>query len=216
MKTALVTVVEGEIYEKFTEDLFASAFEYFRPTDKVIMLMLPGRSGWPAATMYRYHVLVENFPEADYIFLSDADMLFEGPVADEILPHRGVTATLHPGYVNRADLPYETRVGLWSSARGKRYYCGGFVGGTRFEMLSLAVRIREIIDHDVSSGHIPIWHDESALNAVLSTDPPEVTLSPAYCYPDDDTWYQTIWTSSYERKLVALDKTQAQRDARHA
>lgn len=219
LNTTLVVVVNGSAYESFADDLFESAQQFFKPTEKVHCLMLGGRSGWPDATMYRYHSLINNMPNTAYVFLSDADMLFEQRVGPEILPKHGITATLHPGYVVTppAALPYETRVE--SSARvldhqKDRYFCGGFVGGTRQHMLNLAKSVARIIDTDVANGVTPRWHDESALNKVLARKPPELTLSPAYCHPSDSSWYETFWPESYERKLVAIDKNSETRGQR--
>lgn len=218
MITCLVTVINGEIYEKFAEDLFRSAAEFFRPTKKVKLLMLQGHSGWPNATMYRWHHLRDAMPEADYVFMSDADMRFESHVGDEILPEVGIVATQHPGYVGitARDLPYERRMGSHCCihAGGQRYYCGGFVGGTREAMMGLAKKISAKIDLDQEIGLTPIWHDESALNRCLLSAPPMKVLSPAYCYPDDDKYYKSIWPELYERKLVALDKTEGERGER--
>jgi hypothetical protein len=182
--------------------------------------MLKGRPGWPDATMYRYHALRDNYPNSDYVFLSDADMRFEAPVGPEILPDTGLVATLHPGYVTtpRNSLPYETREKMETRVlpdRGGRYFCGGFVGGTRLAMNYLSCHIANAIDHDVDVlGQIPVWHDESALNQALSYAGPRLALSPSYCYPDDDSYYRSIWPEEYERKLVALDKTAETRGVR--
>ena len=219
MKTTLVTVVTGEIYEKFTEDLFDSAEQFFHPTDEVEFLMLPGTPGWPEATMLRWHHLFLGFPESDYVFMSDADMLFVADVWDEILPNDGITATQHPGYVGEVKerLPYERRPESFSYVaphRGGTYYCGGFVGGTAEAMFDLAEIVSDKINLDRASGVTPVWHDESALNHTLLLIKPEVVLTPSYCYPDNDSYYKTFWPEQYERKLVALDKTPAQRVGR--
>ena len=219
MKTVLAVVVSGSAYESFAEDLFMSAEEFFRPTNDVEFLMLPGRSGWPAATMYRHHVLIDNFPDADYVFLSDADMVFQGDVWNEVLPKRGITATLHPGYVETPPdgLPYERNPAsraYMPNGAGRAYFCGGFIGGTHDEMFLLSASIAQIIDADMENGHIPVWHDESALNWCLSHKPPQVVLPPEYCYPQNDSWYRTFWRRDYKPKLVAIDKTEEQRGAR--
>ena len=212
-------VVSGSTYEAFAEDLFRSAHEFFRPTKKVLFLMLHGRPGWPDATMYRHHVLRDHMPNTTYVFMSDADMRFEGMVGPEILSDHGITATQHPGYVDiePKDFPYERRPE--SSAcvysGGERYYAGGFVGGSRQAMLHLSAKISTKVDSDVSKGITPIWHDESCLNRCLLDSPPQVVLSPAYCHPDNDSYYRTtVWPENYERKLVALDKTRDERGER--
>ena len=217
MKTALVCVVTGAIYEKFAEALFASAEQFFRPTKEVELLMFEGRPGWPEATMYRHHTLRDHFPDADLVFLSDADMLFVSDVGVGVLGGSGVTATLHPGFVHSKSKPFErnprSATYLPPHYEGP-YYCGGFVGGAHNAMLDLSTQIAAIIDADRSIGLTPVWHDESALNRTLAFSQPEVVLSPAYCYPADDSWYRTVWPEQYEAKLIALDKTEEQRAGR--
>ena len=83
-------------------------------------------------------------------------------------------------------------------------------------MRILCAQVDAIVQHDRGLGGWPKWHDESALNAVLANDPPAVTLDPAYCFPDDDAWYRSFWREPYERRIVALDKTQAERGERTA
>lgn len=219
MITALVTVVNGSAYEKFTQELFASAREFFRPTKDVQLIELEGSAGWPDATMYRYHHLVKHMPNANYVFMSDADMVFESKVGPEILPVNGISAALHPGYVETPAswLPYELRPQSSCCVlphQMSRYYAGGFVGGTRQHMLNLARDIASLIDTDAEKEITPIWHDESALNKRLSQKPPFLALSPSYCYPDNDSYYKTLWKENYTRKLVALDKTEEVRGER--
>lgn len=217
--TALVTVVSGSAYEAFSDDLFRSASEFFHPTKEVEFVMLNGLSGWPEATMYRHHFLATNMPETDYVFLSDADMVFESKVGSEILPEEGITATQHPGYVRKPveELPFERNPDSCAFVPlngASTYFCGGFIGGTREAMLRLSVEISLIINTDVNRDICPIWHDESALNRVLINHPPEIILSPAYCHPANSAYYETIWPEKYPRILVALDKTHSVRGER--
>lgn len=219
MSTTLVCVVNGSVYESFAEDLFRSAEEFFHPTQQVKFLMLQGPSGWPAATMYRHHILAQHMPNTGFVFLSDADMRFENHVGEEIVGSSAITATLHPGYVTSAVglKPYENRpesAAYVRSHQEENYYCGGFIGGSRQRMLNLSREIANIIDIDRFNDITPVWHDESALNKVLAWKPPEIILSPSYCYPDNDAYYKTLWAQEYQRKLVALDKTQSERGER--
>jgi hypothetical protein len=156
------------------------------------------------------------------VFLIDADMQFEQHVGPEILPTGGfgITATEHPGYVGKtpAEFPYERNPDSTTcipSPLGERYYCGGFVGGDRLSMRLLASQVAAMIDLDQEHGITPIWHDESALNkALLYTLPPRTVLPPSYCYPDHDDYYRTFWPDIYSRKIVAVDKTAAERSGR--
>src|SRR5207244_3120596 len=55
----------------------------------------PGR--WPMPALKKYHLILDNnngLRSLDYVFLMDADMLFNDTVGDEILGDR--VATLHP------------------------------------------------------------------------------------------------------------------------
>lgn len=211
---SLITVVHGESYERYAEQLFESALEHLNINTQ--MVVLPGVAGWPAATLYRYHVILEHYTKlsGDYLFLCDADMRFEAPVGEEILSG-GIVATRHPGYIGQRHLPYEQR--RESAAfvgNGNTYYAGGFVGGQRAAFLALAQRIKLSIDRDDKRGIMARWHDESHLNSDLAMSPPTLTLSPAYCHPDNNVPYLKIWPEPYERRLVALDKTPRERGTR--
>jgi hypothetical protein len=149
------------------------------------------------------------------VYLIDADARFEEPVGPEILPPRGlgITATLHPGYVGRSrgELPYETEpesACFMAADEGSAYYCGGFWGGERMAMRITLGRIAQCIDIDVARGHIPRWHDESSLNRVMWSYPPDLELDPSYAHPDNDTYYREhVWMTDYPRRIVMLDKS---------
>jgi histo-blood group ABO system transferase len=210
-EACLISVVSGKVYEDYAEQLFESAHRHLRLAH--ITVQLPGYHGWPDATLYRYHTVLDYADglTADYLFLIDADMRFEADVGEEILGR--LTATQHPGYVNGEKPPYEDRPESAACVRkGRCYYAGGFVGGERQWFLAMAQKIVWQIDQDISNGILARWHDESHLNRVLAAAPPEVTLSPAYCMPYDASGYP--WLKGTERKLVALDKTPAERRGR--
>jgi hypothetical protein len=217
MVSCLITVVSGEPYERYADQLFTTASAYFRPTETIEVRKLTGRAGWPAATLYRYHEVLEMIAHPyDYLFLCDADMRFEAKVGPEILAP--LVAVQHPGYVDapRALLPYESRPesAAYMKAGALPYFAGGFVGGEREWFLELAGDIVDQVDSDDSKGVTAIWHDESHLNRALGNvdDRDLRVLSPAYCFPDDASGYR--WPERYERRLVALDKTPAERGGR--
>ncbi|HEY1778188.1 MAG TPA: hypothetical protein VGG41_18670 [Solirubrobacteraceae bacterium] len=212
----LIAVVSGSSYEEYAERMFESARRMFHPADDVEFLTLPGAPGWPEATLYRHHVLAHHLPQLrhDYVFMVDADMLVESPIGPEILAP--LVATRHPGFVTtaRSELPYERRPESAAQVRedeGGVYYAGGFLGGERGRLLELSQRIAASVDRDESRGVLARWHDESHLNRSLIDTPPFLTLSPAYCYPDDDSRYRRIWRQRYRRALVALDKPNGER-----
>jgi len=217
--TTLVAVAGGEVYERYAERMMVSAERFFRPSKNMNFVVLKGEEGWPNGTMMRYHRLLENLPATENVFMVDADMLFVDHIGDEVISRFGVTATRHPGYVGKPthELPYERReqsAAYVAPNEGGTYYCGGFIGGKRLAMKVLAQHIVKIIDADATIGTHPEWHDESAINRILATYPPETTLTPSYCYPADDSYYKTFWTESYIPRLVALDKSEDERGER--
>ena len=214
--TAHLAVVHGAEYERYAGEMFESARAFFRPTDTVAFHVLPARPGWPDATLYRYHAILarQELLDHDFVFLTDADMRFEAEVGPEVLSP--LTATRHPGYVTvpRREMPFERRpqsAAYVPPERGSSYYAGGFVGGRRDAFLALAETIAAAIDRDDAAGLVARWHDESHLNRALLDGPPFRSLTPSYCYPDDDSRYLEHWRDCYPRRLVALDKAHARR-----
>lgn len=186
-------MVSGAAYERYALQLAKSAKRFLQVPHRTVILQ--GRPGWPAATLYRYHALLDREWEEDYLFLCDADMRFESEVGEEILGE--IVATLHPGYAMRSEKPY---------------YCGAFVGGEREAFLELATYLKWRIDADDDRRIMAEWHDETHLNRELALHPPAVTLGPGYCFPDDASGYP--WLKGVERKLVALDKTPSEKAGR--
>lgn len=207
MSACLICVVSGKVYLDYAEQLFASAKRRF-PGDT---LLLKARDGWPAATLYRYHAVLDaDIAGYDYLYLCDADMRWEA-AADDIFGE--IVATQHPGYVGKTDLPYEDRPESTAFvAEGHTYYAGGFVGGEREAFLRLCRKMVFAIDEDAEHGITAVWHDESHLNRILHDSPPTKVLPPSYSYPDDDSGYPWLWR--YPRILVAQDKTPEERAGR--
>ncbi len=176
---------------------------------KKIVQIEQKRLGWPHDTLMRfsmYHMHREKFAKMDYLFATDADMLFENSVSDEILSDR--VGTQHPGYVGRRGT-YEMRPHSTAYVRkteGSIYFAGGFNGGGREEFLRMVETMSKNIEADLKKNIIAVWHDESHVNRYFVDNPPTKVLSPSYCYPDNDTHYRRMWRQPYTRRLVALDK----------
>lgn len=160
---------------------------------------------WPGSTLFRYNVFDNArtvFHEMDYLFYSDADMLFVDKVGVEILSDR--VGTIHPGFYNKAreSFTYETNpasLAYVSPSEGKVYYAGGFNGGTKIEYLEMCRVLSNRIAEDYKKGIIAVWHDESHMNKYFVENPPTLSLSPSYCYPES-------WSLPFEKRLLALDK----------
>ena len=145
----------------------------------------------------------------DYVFATDADMLFVDFVGkdfsgngEEIFNER--VATQHPGYVGQRGT-YETNnisTACIRSNEGKYYFAGGFYGGRSPEFLKLVKTCADNVDKDLKKNFIAIWHDESHLNRYFIDNKPTRILSPSYCYPER-------WNLPYHKRLLALDKNHA-------
>jgi len=219
-KIGLCIMATGR-YVHFAEQLIESGRKYFLTNhdvtyfvftdnrinqEKDVVVIPQKRLGWPYDTMMRFEVYFKNknlLQEMDYLFASDADMLFVAPIGEEILGP--LVGTVHPGYVGRRGT-YE--VNPYSKAfvradEGQIYFAGGFYGGDREHFFTLIDHNQKMIQEDLSKGIIPLWHDESHLNRYFLDHQPSIVLSPSYCYPES-------LNLPYPKKLLALDKNHAE------
>lgn len=219
MRIGLVVVATGK-YQRFIPDLWTSSRQWFfagkaelllltdnwdAPTEPDIHVLHIPHQPWPGPTLFRYHSLCDYSHLArgfDYLFQCDADMRFVAPVGEEILGE--LVATRHPGYFGQTPraLPYERRPASQACVKydeGAGYFAGGFQGGRAERFLEAANHIARNVQVDKANGITAAWHDESHWNRYLIDNPPDVVLSPAYCYPES-------WSIPFERKLLALDK----------
>ena len=169
---------------------------------------------WPLPTLFRYHTFLqkeEKLAEYDYIFYCDIDMLFANYVGDEILGE-GLTAALHPMYALRHNFvaPYEPNPESAAYVPfHNNYYAGGFQGGKSIDFIKAMKAMRKTIDLDFEKkNYIARWNDESHWNKYLKDNPPAITLSPAYIYPDSliNEYYTKIWGRNYSPKIITLTK----------
>lgn len=157
-------------------------------------------------TLGRYEIFSDNsklLDGMDYLFYADVDMRFVDYVGDEILGD--LVATQHPGYFGREGTPERNPISLAyiNPSEKNQYFAGGFNGGSKISYLNMAKKISENIKTDYCKNYIAIWHDESHLNKYLLDNPPEVILSPSYCYGED-------MNLPFNKKLIALNKNHGQ------
>ena len=197
--------------QKVTYFIFTDSEQYLTGhsrfnSDRTVKILRHKRLGWPDDTMMRpkvYYDYRQELQDMDYIFATDADMLFVDAVGNEILGDR--VATQHPGYVGRRGT-YETRrrsTAYVAPSEGAYYFAGGFNGGTTQEYLKLCKTVTDNIATDRINNLIAIWHDESHINRYFIDNPPTIILSPSYCYPES-------WHLPYKKRLLALDKNHAE------
>lgn len=167
------------------------------------------RLGWPYDTLMRFEVYLKSqelFENLDYIFASDADMLYVADVGKEMLGD--LVATKHPGFYNKRRQLFSYETNPISKAyikprEGKSYFAGGFYGGKKASFIQLLETTSKNIRADLDKNFIAVWHDESHLNRYFIDHPPTKVLSPAYCYPES-------WQLPFPKKMLALDKNHAE------
>jgi histo-blood group ABO system transferase len=213
---SLVVIATGK-YDRFLTPLITSARTHLEGLGSIFVLSdqaietdddgvrwLPwGHTQWPYSSLLRYRAITayrELLGEADILLHSDVDMRFVSGVK---LPHEGLFAVAHPGYVgaSRSDFPYETNPksqAFVAPDRGEHYVAGAVQGGASGEYLNACAELADDIQCDLDNGVVPVWHDESMWNR-FCIDHGEVTvLSSDYCTPESALCDSTI--------MIALDK----------
>lgn len=149
---------------------------------------------WPYGTLLRfeyYYGAREQLAQMDYVFASDADMVFVQDVPDFILSTR--IGTSHVGFMhhNRARYTYDENQlskAYIAPHEGVIYYAGCFYGGTSAEFIKLITTTTHAIKDDIANhNYIARYHDESHLNRYFVDNPPTLILPASFCYhPDHD------------------------------
>ena len=227
MKICILTIATNR-YLRFFEPLRASIARQFLPGHEIRHLLFTNHAvessqtlrthriahePWPLPTLRRYeHFLAEKdfILDHDYCFYMDADMRVDRRVGDEILGD--MVAVRHPyqSFLPVAKRTYERdprSLACVPVGQGTTYYAGGFQGGRTAAFMEMAAVLSARIRDDTERGIVAVWHDESHLNRYLVDHPPSVSLSPAYCFPEE--WYHTGQPhagDALDPKIVALQK----------
>lgn len=215
-KIGLLITATGK-YISFAEQLIDSAEKYFLPEHQInyyvftdqhmnprknVVTIYQKRLGWPLDTLLRNKIYLEHWQKIkneDYLFASDADMLFVDYINDRILGNH--VATIHPGFYNKRG-SYETdhRSSAYvKPSEGSYYFAGGFFGGKTKKFYHIIKTTTQLAAKDLSNGFIAVWHDESYWNKYCIDHQPDTILSPSYCYPES-------WNIPFTKKLLARDK----------
>ena len=229
-KVGLLIVATGK-YDCFVDPLIESARRYFCQNHEVtyyvftdgviseaedVVKIYQKRLGWPYDTLMRnsiYHEHRDSFASEDYLFATDADMLFVDTVGDEIFGDR--VATMHPGYATTGgSFPFETnkKSGAYMSrGSAKNYFAGGFFGGSQQGFRHIIEETTNRVLEDLSHGIVAVWHDESQWNRYCLDYKPSIVLTPSYCYASlAEMGYSKEMSDSFDqkfpRKLLALTK----------
>lgn len=230
MRIGILYICTGK-YDIFWENFYLSAERYFmqKPdmtreyyvfTDSVSLFgerenlhihkIEQKNLGWPNNTLKRFHIFLHIkerlLQETDFLFFCNANLSFQLPVNEEILPpfnSNGLVGTLHPGFYNVSNIDFTYERNPQSTAyiakgSGEHYYAGGFSGGRTEAYIQLCETIKAQVDRDETNNLVAIWHDESHINRYFLNYPP-MTLSPAYLYPEG-------WTLPFDEKIMIRDK----------
>ena len=63
--------------------------------------------------------------------------------------------------------------------------------------------IADRVTDDLQRGVIALWHDESQMNRYLIDNPPTLSLTPSYCFAEEQMQNPDY---PYEAKIIALKK----------
>tara|TARA_R100000808_G_scaffold12465_1_gene31015 strand:+ start:1359 stop:2054 length:696 start_codon:yes stop_codon:yes gene_type:complete len=217
-------IIASNKYIRFAQDLISSADEHFLQDQDVTYFLFTDREDeiqserkvvklkvehkeWPWMTLGRYRIFTtyqEELSKMDYLYYSDADMLFKDKVGDEILST--LVGTAHPGcYLYKPRGDPETRPESLACIHENEdfpysyYMAGGFNGGTASEYLKMARVLADNIDTDFKNDIIALWHDESHMNRYFIDNPPTLALDPGYCFGEGHPL-------PFKCRLLALNK----------
>ena len=216
-----VLVPATQKYTVFVPAILASLEKYFLKdctVELIVLTDLPKRvpvrtlyiahQPWPGVAIHKLHYLcqyAQELAEFDYLYVCDADMRVVAPVGREILGD--LVVTKHAYFYGKPldELPYERNpasTAYIAPGRGTAYFQKAFLGGRYANMLALGADPSAGIDADYANGLEAVWHDESHVNRYVVDHPPEVMLSPSYCYPEGSDF-------PFEPKILALNKDHA-------
>ena len=165
---------------------------------------------WPMPTLKRYNYFIkekEYISQFDYCYYFDVDMGIVGKVGDEVLSD--LVATMHPyqSFYPKAQSTYDRNprslAYVPAGQEGELYYAGGFNGGSTKRFLEMAEVLADRVNKDLENDVIALWHDESQMNRYLIDNPPTLSLTPSYCFAEEQMHNSDY---PYEPKIIALTK----------
>ena len=223
-------------YHQFAPEMIASIKKHFKIPYRLIIFtdepkypdhteVIIKHEPFPYITLFRYHYFtqVRDLIKNPYVFYVDIDAKFVQDVGEEILGD--LVAVRHCGFFFAKMFPHEENpLSPLYNYRFTKYYGGGFQGGKAENYFKMAEWCKEKIDHALDLGLQPeteaqkySWnkrvalrhHDETAMNAYLSFNPPTLELTPDFHYPQNFEWFRlNCWEGNmpFTPKLLLLDK----------
>lgn len=155
---------------------------------------------WPAATLQRYFdflTIKDILLEHKYVYYCNADLNIREEVGEEILPddNHPLVGVQHIQFdkpqLLMGELAANTEKNVFSHAFidpicfPYTYIFGCFNGGRSKEFVEMSETIAGWTADDYARGIIPVWHDESYLNAYRLAHAELFKVLPVeYAYPD--------------------------------
>ena len=143
---------------------------------------------WPMPTLKRYNYFVKEkdyISQFDYCYYFDVDMGIVSEVGDEILSD--LVATMHP----------------YQSFYPKEQRTYDLNGGSTKRFMEMAEILADRVNKDLENDVIALWHDESQMNRYLIDNPPTLSLTPSYCFAEEQMYNSEY---PYDAKIIALKK----------
>ena len=165
---------------------------------------------WPMPTLKRYNYFVkekEYISQFDYCYYFDIDMGIVQEVGDEVLSD--LVGTMHPyqTFSPKEQRTYDRNPNSLACVNrgdeGDYYYAGGFNGGSTKEFLKMSEVIADRVTKDLEKDVIALWHDESHMNRYMIDNPPTLSLTPSYCFAEEQIDNPDY---PYDAKIIALKK----------
>jgi histo-blood group ABO system transferase len=229
MKICILNIATNK-YIQFVEQLLNSVEENFLNGHEISALVFTNHEieensdnvkisqidhePWPVPTLKRYHYFLKEkdyISQFDYCFYMDVDMKIENKVGNEILGN--LVATQHPyqTFYPKEQRSYERNpkslAYVAQGEEGDNYYAGGFNGGSTERFLEMSEVIAKRVDEDLKNEVIALWHDESHMNRYLIDNPPTLSLTPSYCFAEEQLNNPQY---PYEPKIIALKKNHSE------
>ncbi len=195
--------------------LFSDRENKIKHSDRINIVHIPTEhKPFPYPTLMRYSFFSNAVDKikSDYLYYLDVDMSIVGNVREEILPDGindgGLVVTHHPGFYNGGwgsmNVHKESKAWIPENQR-KVYFAGGFNGGTTKAFLKMSKELSDNILDDESRGVMAEYHDESHMNAYMSTRNPK-KLTPEYCMVEEQHLREKWEINHFVPKIIALKK----------
>lgn len=212
-----VLIIATNNYIDFIPDLINSINRYFLKGHEVTIYLFTNKKDYinrenikiikiehekfPLVSLKRYEIFSKYFTfcDEDYLYYIDADMRMVDYINESILGD--LVGVLHPGYINTKGTPERNKnsTAYIKEKENNMYFMGAFNGGKTSNYLKMCNEIAINVRKDLEKNFIAVWYDESHLNKYFLLNPPEIILTPSYCYPIE-------YNLKYKPKIITLSK----------